>query len=221
MIRRSLVVILVAVLACAVASSPFALRVHVCVEGRTTTIFGATEPTLSVAATPLDALDAASRRGEFYYHLVESSFGTYVDQVGRYPATRSTGWVFKVNGAAPPVGATAVRLRNGDRVLWYWATFGTAAPAGPPTLDIETYGTTKACRRGSVPRGFLCNPACFQAYTVDAQGRRARTRDVVFVLDGRRIRARAGVHCTRRVWSTVRATKRGAVRSQVLVRRGR
>ena len=219
MFRRSLVLVVVGVLACAVASSAFAVRVHVRIEGRTTTIFGAAEPTLSVAASALDALNAASLRGEFYYHLAQSSFGQYVDQIGRYPAAGNSGWVFKVNGASPPVGASAVRLKDGDRVLWYWAAFGPAG--GPPTLDIETYATKKACRRGSVPRGFLCNPACFQAYAVDDRGRRTRARDVVFILDGRRIRARAGVHCTRRVWSAVRATKRGAVRSQMLVRGSR
>ena len=45
------------------------LRVHVRVEGKTRTIFGPTEPALSVNANALDALDSASLAGEFYYHV--------------------------------------------------------------------------------------------------------------------------------------------------------
>ena len=56
----------------------------------------------------LDALETASGIGEFYYHVQRTAFGPYVDQVGRNPASGQTGWVFKVNGQSPPVGADAV-----------------------------------------------------------------------------------------------------------------
>ena len=59
--------------------------------------------------------------GEFYYRLTHSSFGDYVSQIGRYPAAGSAGWVFKVNGVSPPVGADQVALKDGDSVLWYCA----------------------------------------------------------------------------------------------------
>ena len=85
-----------------------AVGVHVRVEGKTRNIFGSTEPTLTVKANALDALDSASLAGEFYYHVTASSFGPYVDQVGRYVAGGSNGWVFKLNGVSPPVGADAV-----------------------------------------------------------------------------------------------------------------
>ena len=62
--------------------SALAIGVHVRVEGKTQTIFGSTEPTLSVQATAMDALEAASLAGEFYYHVVTASFGRYVDQIG-------------------------------------------------------------------------------------------------------------------------------------------
>src|SRR5439155_1757790 len=91
----------------------------------------AAEPTLAVKANALDALESASLAGEFYYHVTVGGFGPYVDQIGRYPAGGSSGWVFKVNGLSPPVGADAVVLKPGDRVLWYWATFG---PSGGPRL---------------------------------------------------------------------------------------
>src|SRR5439155_25930190 len=107
---------------------------HVRVEGKARTIFGATEPLID-ASTPLTALEAASLRGEFYYHVASSQYGNYVDQIGRYPAGGSSGWVFKVNGALPPVGADQVTLKDGDTVVWYYADF--APSGGPPTLLLE------------------------------------------------------------------------------------
>ena len=50
-----------------------------------------------------------------------TSFGPYVDQVGLYGGDASSGWVFKVDDASPPVGADQVQLKDGDRVLWYYA----------------------------------------------------------------------------------------------------
>ena len=105
----------------------------------------------------LDRADAVGRRrtrstrstrpasaGEFYYHVTTTSFGPYVDQIGRYVAGGSSGWVFKVNGVSPPVGADQVTLKDGDRVLWYWATFGPTG--GPPTLSLRA-GPKRNCYR--------------------------------------------------------------------------
>ena len=65
-----------------------------------------------------------------------TSFGDYVSQIGKYPAASSSaGWVFKVNGVSPPVGADKVMLKDGDVVLWYCATFGPTG--GPPTLELQ------------------------------------------------------------------------------------
>jgi hypothetical protein len=74
-----------------------------------------------------------------------------------------------VNGVSPPVGADAVTLKDGDRVLWYWATFGRPAgrrrsrSSGPKrncyrVLAQDDNGKTTAARgaaarrRRSVPR---------------------------------------------------------------------
>ena len=66
------------------------------------------------------------------------------------PATRSSGWVFKVNNVSPPVGADQVTLKDGDNVLWYYATFG--PNGGPPTLQLNRgaggcYRVTRLRRR--------------------------------------------------------------------------
>jgi Domain of unknown function (DUF4430) len=183
--------------------STLAARVHVRVEGKTQTIFGSTEPTLTVKDNVLDALEAASRAGEFFYHVTQTGFGPYVDQIGRYPAGGSNGWVFKVNGIVPPVGADSVRLKDGDTVLWYWATF--SGSAGPLTLEVEN--------------SFVKAKRCFFATGRNDAGHASRVRNVVFVLNGRLVRSRTGVVCTKAGRYTLRVTKAGAVRSRVYVGR--
>jgi len=174
-----------------------AVRVHVRVEGKTQTIYGAAEPTLSVQLNALDALESASLAGEFYYHVATASFGKYVDQIGRYPAGGSSGWVFKVNGVSPPVGADAVTLKPGDRVLWYWATFG--PNGGPSTLSLR-----RAKRN------------CYRVVAQDDTGKTSPARGAVLHVDGRSVRARAGSACLGRHRGLVRATLAGAVRSNAV-----
>ena len=128
MAKRLVALIVLSLVLPAVA---IAANVHVRVEGKTRTIWGTTAPALT-ATTAKDALEQASIAGEFYYHIAGTSFGPYIDQIGRYAGDSSSGWVFKVNNVSPPVGADAVTLAEGDNVLWYYATFG--PNGGPPTL---------------------------------------------------------------------------------------
>ena len=175
-----------------------AVGVHVRVEGKTRNIFGSTEPTLTVQANALDALDSASVAGEFYYHVTQASFGPYVDQIGRYVAGGSSGWVFKVNGVSPPVGANAVTLKDGDRVLWYFATFGSAG--GPPTLVLQS---TK--KRN-----------CYRVQAQNDQGKTKAARGARLHAGSRSVRARTGTACLGAHTGLVTATLKGAVRSNAL-----
>jgi hypothetical protein len=175
-----------------------AVGVHVRVEGKTRNIFGSTEPTLTVKANALDALDSASLAGEFYYHVATTSFGPYVDQVGRYLAGGSNGWVFKLNGVSSTVGATAVRLKDGDRVLWYWTTFGPAG--GPPTLVLQA---TK--KRG-----------CYRVLAQDDNGKTKAARGARLHAGGRSVLARTGNACLGAHKGPVTATLQGAVRSNAV-----
>jgi hypothetical protein len=179
------------------ASTAIAARVHVRVEGRTTTIYGASEPTLDAGATALDALEAASLAGEFYYHVTQFSFGPFVDQIGRFPSTAADGWVYKVNGVSPQVGASQYTLREGDRLLWYWTRF--SGPAATPTLRLERQ------RRG-----------CYRVTAEDEKGDRRAAAGAALVVDGRRVRTRAGRACVGSHRSLVRAVRAGAVRSNAL-----
>jgi hypothetical protein len=193
--RRSLILIVTAGVALALAASVAAALVRVRVEGKTQTVFGAAQPRAE-AANPLAALEAASLGGEFYYHVQATPFGPYVDQIGRYPAAGSGGWVFKVNGMSPPVGADKLDLKDGDVVLWYWATF--SASGGPPTLELS--------RRGN---------GCYRAVAKDDAGKAVAAAPVLKV-DGRSVAMRGGTACPGPHRGLVRAVAPGAVRSNAL-----
>ena len=213
MVHRLLVLLGAAVAALALGASASALTVHVRVEGATKTIFGAAEPELDpfagtlvaddgsphelAQATALGALEAAGRQGEFFYGLKAVSFGLFVDRIGRYGSEGASGWVYKVNGVLPSVGAADYVLRDGDHVLWYYATFG--PDGGPKTLDL------------------VARPGCFQAVLEDDAGKSTNARDVIFLADGRRVRSPSGEFCPTGKWRRLRATKAGAVRSRAVL----
>jgi len=197
-LRRTLVLAVAALgVALVLAAGAFAAAVKIRVEGRTQTIFGPAQPTVQ-AGNALQALDTASVAGEFYYGLTTASFGTYVSQIGKYAAAGSAGWVFKVNGVSPQVGADQVTLKDGDVVLWYWAEFGDTG--GPPTLELRRLPAN-----------------CYLVSSVTDAGKRSVAGGATLIVDGRRVRANAqGRGCVGRHTGLVRATLTGAVRSNAV-----
>jgi Domain of unknown function (DUF4430) len=195
--RTVLTLVVLATLAALLVPAGLAARVSVRVEGRTQSIFGALETRFEAGANAMTALDAASLRGEFYYHVHQASFGPYVDQIGRYVAEGASGWVYKVNGEAPPVGAQDKTLNDGDRVLWYWATFGPTG--GPSTLLLTRAGRS-----------------CYRVVAENDRGVDRAANGALLHVDGRRVRTRAGRGCVGRHTGLVRATMTGAVRSNAL-----
>ena len=193
--RRSLFTAALALLL-ALPQAALAANVHVRVEGQSRTIYGAAEPRHETTNALL-ALEAASARGEFYYHVTQTSFGPYVDRIGRLLAGGSSGWGFKVNGASTPVGADQVQLRDGDRVLWYWAEFGPTG--GPPTLLLQ--------RR---PRG------CYRVLAQDDQGRATPAIGATLTIGGRRVRTGNARACPGPHRAVVRAVLPGSVRSNAV-----
>lgn len=195
MLRRPLMLSVVALLVLAIVGSASAALVRVRVEGKSQTIFGSTQPRAS-ATTALDALESASVGGEFYYHVLVTGFGPYVDQIGRYPAAGFGGWAFKVNGASPPVGADQVEVEAGDVVLWYWADFTEAG--GPPTLELAREQN-----------------GCYRVVAKNDGGAPVAVSATLRV-DARRVAMKGGRACPGPHRSLVRATAPGAVRSNAL-----
>ncbi len=190
-----LVVVLLVFPAAALAAS-----VTVRVEGKTRTLFAPTEITVN-ATNAQDALEQASIIGEFYYHVTTSAFGSYVDQVGRYGGSASSGWVFKVDGKSPPVAANQVQLKDGDNVLWYYAAFGPTG--GPPTLAVKA--STK--------------PGCYTISALDDNGAPAQVTGVQLHVGSKRsIAAATGTNVCPGPHHglLVRATATNAVRSNAV-----
>jgi hypothetical protein len=189
----------VAILALVVPAIASAATVKVRVEGKTRTLFGPTEVTVT-ASTPLEALEQASLLGEIFYHVTSSSFGNYVDQVGRYGGAASSGWVFKVDNASPPVGADKVPLVDGDTVLWYYADFGPTG--GPPTLQVKAATT-----------------GCYTAAAYDDNGKAATVAGLVWHVGSKKSApgSTGTAYCPgRHAGLLVRATATGAVRSNAV-----
>jgi len=195
--RRLIVLVTVIGLVLTLAATALGASVTVRVEGKTQSIFGSS-PVRVEAPNALVALGAASISGEFYVQVKKKSFGQYVSQVGRYPGSGASGWAFKVNGLSPPVGAAQVALKDGDEVLWYYATFSDTG--GPATLTLKA--TTANC---------------YVVTSSDDAGKatpmvRARIR-----VDGRRFKVgAAGKVCVGRHVGLVRSYAVGAVRSNAV-----
>ena len=193
---RTLVLAVLAALVAVPAAT--AASIHVRVEGKTRTLYGPTEPTLQ-GANALEAIESASLAGEVYYHVTTTSFGPYVDQIGRYGGSASSGWVFKVNGVSPPVGADKVQLKDGDTVLWYYADFGPTG--GPLTLALKKAGT-----------------GCYTVVAQDDNGKIVPQANIVLNVGSKRtVKAAAGKTCVGpHPGALVRAPAPGAVRSNAL-----
>ncbi|MBA2476714.1 MAG: DUF4430 domain-containing protein [Actinobacteria bacterium] len=197
MFRRALALGLAALAVALLPTAALAASVQIRVEGVTRTIFGAAPPRVE-AANALEALDKASLGAEFYIHVTQTSFGPFVDQIGRFPSAGTSGWVYKVNGISPPVGADAYKLADGDVVLWYYATFD-ASGAGQTTLDLRRDGGN-----------------CYRVFRQDDKGARTAAAGATLAVDGRRVVARGGRACVGTHRGLVRATLAGTVRSNAV-----
>jgi hypothetical protein len=196
--RRLITLAVTAALFAVLVPPALAVRAKIRVEGKTTTIFGALQPTLEAGTNPLTALDAASLADEFYYHVTVTGFGPFVDQIGRYPGEGFSGWSYKVNGVSPPVGADQATIKTGDTVLWYWSTF--TPQGGSPTLLLKR----RAARN------------CYSVLSQNDLGQATPASGATLLVDGRRVSVRSGRGCVGRHRGLVRAIAAQAVRSNAL-----
>ena len=184
-----------AIVAALVLASAAAASVRVRVEGPTSTLFGAVEPRLGKNRASLTALDALALT-RLPFHAQSTGEGLYVDRIAQFPSAGTAGWALKVNGVMQ-TAPNRVKLRTGDRVLWYWAQFGIVA-GGPPTLALRRDG------------------ACYRVVSQDDYGVSTVPRDAALRVDGRRFAARNGRACLPAHKGLVRATSPQAIRSNAL-----
>ena len=198
MFRRLITLAVTAALFAVLVPSALAVQAKIRVEGKTTTIFGAVQPSLEAGTNALTALDAASVAAEFYYHVTVTGFGPFVDQIGRYPGEGFSGWSYKINGVSPPVGADQATINAGDTVLWYWNTF--TPQGGSPTLLLKR----RAARN------------CYSVLSQNDLGQAEPAPGARLLVDGRRVAGRFGRWCVGRHHGLVRAVAANAVRSNAL-----
>jgi len=196
--RRLITLAVTGALFAVLVPSALAVQAKIRVEGKTTTIFGALQPTLEAGTSALTALDAASLAAEFYYHVTVTGFGPFVDQIGRYPGEGFSGWSYKINGVSPPVGADQATIKAGDTVLWYWSTF--TPQGGSPTLLLKR----RAARN------------CYSVLSQNDLGQTEPASGARLLVDGRRVAGRSGRWCVGRHHGLVRAVAANAVRSNAL-----
>ena len=91
--------------------------------------------------TAMDIVKNSSTVCGFTYHIKDTSFGPYLDQIGNDVAAGSSGWLYAVNGKAPSVGAGDYKLTEGDGVIWYFGPFDMTIPVMPTTTGIELSAT--------------------------------------------------------------------------------
>ncbi|MBI3589176.1 MAG: DUF4430 domain-containing protein [Candidatus Liptonbacteria bacterium] len=75
------------------------------------------------APNPLELVKIVASDCGFTYHIQDTSFGPYLDQIGSDVAQGLIGWLYFVNSASPQVGAVDYSLQANDDVLWYYGDF--------------------------------------------------------------------------------------------------
>lgn len=156
-VARALVVLVAMLAVLAVAVPGIALagaRVNMRVETSATTVWagspwvGNTHDIVdkdgahhTTGVTVLGALDDAARLGAFPYVVADTAWGLSIESINGLAfvpydvdPTRP-GWLFRVNGVLPPVGADGYVLEPGDDVLFYYGVTSFGSP-GPETLSL-------------------------------------------------------------------------------------
>lgn len=86
--------------------------------------------------TALDIIEHGSIDCGYTYHIADTSFGLYLDQISTDTAAGTKGWIYLVNNAAPSVGAADYTLKVDDHVLWFYGEY-TLVPTRLTLTDSE------------------------------------------------------------------------------------
>lgn len=113
-------------------SSQFAFRI----EGKDAQVCAGS----TTGPTALDVVKNAATACGFTYHIKDTSFGPYLDQINNDTASGVIGWMYLVNYSSPDVGAADYVLHSGDTVLWYYGDFTWK----PTRLSVDTTSVASA-----------------------------------------------------------------------------
>ena len=82
-----------------------------------------TEVKFEEGDTAYDVLEEICKENDIQLEATDSSYGKYITSIGNLSASAvgaNAGWMFKVNGETPSVGADSYELQDGDEIVWYF-----------------------------------------------------------------------------------------------------
>lgn len=82
------------------------------------TIIGETKETIDEGATVFDVLLQVTKKNDIYVKYSGSGSRAYVIGINNIEAKGSNGWIYKLNGTLVMQGAGAVKVKNGDHIVW-------------------------------------------------------------------------------------------------------
>ena len=72
------------------------------------------------AETALDVVIKAADDCGYTYKIQDTSFGPYLIRIANDKAEGLKGWLYRVDGVLPSIGAADFALWGGEGVLWYF-----------------------------------------------------------------------------------------------------
>ncbi|MEK7542637.1 MAG: DUF4430 domain-containing protein [Patescibacteria group bacterium] len=117
------------------------------------------------AANAMDVVVNAAAQCGYTYVMKETSFGPYLFSINNDSAEGVKGWLYRVNGVLPNIGAAAFALSGGEQVLWYYGEFDDEPPASSGvsdsvSLSVEIVSDDDGGGGGGVPEiGFSVTPS--------------------------------------------------------------
>ncbi|WP_258359602.1 S-layer homology domain-containing protein [Moorella sulfitireducens] len=89
--------------------------------------------------TVMGALDATG---------IDYTFAGYVTSIAGLANSGMNGWMYKVNGSVPSVGADQKTIKSGDEIIWWYSTDWTSSG---PTWDSLTEASTVSGQQEATP----------------------------------------------------------------------
>lgn len=161
--------------------------------------------------TALGQLVAASAFTDTRLVITQFSFGPFVSAVGNRGGRPTEGWLYFVNGRPAQVGAADLVLKQRDRVLWLFDP--DVSKPGPFVLDVTSTTTANGRTTITVRKIGGKRPVPAKGAAILIDGTRVGTADA----KGRFVYSHpTGSRLAE--WETVRATLRGTISSQLVLR---
>ena len=104
---------------------------HLRVEGANQTIC----ETDVAGATALAVLENGAAVCNYQYHIQQTAWGPYLDEIAGEQASGENGWNYRVNWISPEVGANDYHLEEADYVLWYFSNW----VASPLKITLDNF----------------------------------------------------------------------------------